>query len=93
MNAPGGHWWPWPSMVNGIRSGNAFVPPMLMLLVALFFECANAQMDCSKAPNPDVRTLCEQLHKWDKNARVKPRIFLIITIIYKINDEIRRLHR
>jgi hypothetical protein len=29
----------------------------------------NAKKDCSKAPSPSLRTVCEQLNKYDKKSR------------------------
>lgn len=53
------------SIVNGIWA-TAFTVVCFFLLAAT----VNAQLDCSEAPTSALKIICEQLHRWDKNARV-----------------------
>uniref|UniRef100_A0A914MUL4 Tyrosinase copper-binding domain-containing protein n=1 Tax=Meloidogyne incognita TaxID=6306 RepID=A0A914MUL4_MELIC len=46
----------------------------LLVAIATFPSFINAQMDCSAAPTSALRIVCEQLHRWDKNAREAPAV-------------------
>jgi hypothetical protein len=43
---------------------------LLAALLVIWLDSTRAQMDCSKAPSASLRTVCEQINNWDKNARV-----------------------
>lgn len=45
----------------------------LLTILALVPLLINAQIDCSKAPTASLRTVCEQIQNWDKNARSAPQ--------------------
>lgn len=40
------------------------------IILALYLPLAEGQMNCAEAPTAAARIVCEQLHKWDANARV-----------------------
>jgi hypothetical protein len=44
----------------------------VVILATLAFGI-DAQMDCSKAPTAALRTVCQQINNWDKNARAAPQ--------------------
>uniref|UniRef100_A0A914HLP2 ShKT domain-containing protein n=1 Tax=Globodera rostochiensis TaxID=31243 RepID=A0A914HLP2_GLORO len=46
----------------------------LCLLLFALFPIQNAQKSCATAPTSALRTLCEQLHRWDTNARAAPPV-------------------
>ncbi|KAE9548039.1 hypothetical protein FO519_008752, partial [Halicephalobus sp. NKZ332] len=39
-----------------------------------FVGSAWGQVDCTNAPTSSLKTVCEQLHKWDKNVRETPPV-------------------
>lgn len=42
----------------------------LSFILLTFLPFLHAQLDCSEAPTSALRIVCEQLHRWDTNARV-----------------------
>lgn len=52
-------------MIFGYK--NIFINFILLFL--LFVEI-RGQLNCAEAPTPAAKIVCEQLHSWDKNARV-----------------------
>ncbi|KAI6230436.1 hypothetical protein M3Y99_01062800 [Aphelenchoides fujianensis] len=43
----------------------------LLAAVGLLAPLVRAQQNCSEAPSASLRMVCEQLHKWDANARAQ----------------------
>uniref|UniRef100_A0A7E4ZX04 ShTK domain protein n=1 Tax=Panagrellus redivivus TaxID=6233 RepID=A0A7E4ZX04_PANRE len=41
---------------------------------------ASAQLNCAEAPTPALKIVCEQLHRWDKNARAAPPVTATLTL-------------
>jgi hypothetical protein len=45
----------------------------LFLFATFLADSADAQLDCAAAPTSALKIVCEQLHRWDKNARVSQK--------------------
>ena len=52
-----------------------------------FINDVYAQKDCSQAPTAALRVLCEQLHRWDTNARVTLQL-AIVSLLPKSSNAI-----
>lgn len=50
------------------------LPLLLLIAVLSVLERATAQMNCAEAPTAAARIVCEQLHRWDTNARSAPPV-------------------
>ncbi|CAA95805.2 Putative tyrosinase-like protein tyr-3 [Caenorhabditis elegans] len=46
---------------------------IILLVYFLIFE-VNSQLDCSKAPTPAIRIMCNQIQRWDQKARATPSL-------------------
>uniref|UniRef100_A0AC34R0V6 Tyrosinase copper-binding domain-containing protein n=1 Tax=Panagrolaimus sp. JU765 TaxID=591449 RepID=A0AC34R0V6_9BILA len=49
----------------------------MIIFFVLFFICldfVSGQSNCAEAPTPALKIICEQLHRWDKNARANPPV-------------------
>lgn len=47
-----------------------------ILFIILFLNKVYAQLNCADAPTSAAKIVCEQLHSWDKNTRVRRRYFI-----------------
>ncbi|KAI6222821.1 Protein CBR-TYR-3 [Aphelenchoides besseyi] len=62
-----------PRVEGKLMAGSSQASWTMRWLVFLFgVQLVNGQMDCSKAPSASLRTVCEQINNWDKNARASP---------------------
>lgn len=43
---------------------------ILKFISLIQFQTVQCQINCADAPTPAAKIVCEQLHRWDKNARV-----------------------
>ncbi|KAI1721618.1 common central domain of tyrosinase domain-containing protein [Ditylenchus destructor] len=44
------------------------------IILAFYLPLTEGQMNCAEAPTAAARIVCEQLHKWDTNARSAPPV-------------------
>ncbi|KAH7697070.1 CBN-TYR-4 protein [Aphelenchoides avenae] len=48
--------------------------PLVAVLLFAAFPVVHSQLNCAQAPTPAARIVCEQLHRWDTNARSAPPV-------------------
>lgn len=50
--------------------GKSFKWAFSFILLSLFIQDINAQINCTDAPTASLRMVCEHTYKWDERARV-----------------------